>query len=82
MKIVLLFLVADTVDSRLTEVSNIVTLTDGSVAITGKDVNGNKLKRFNMIDNTTISTEKLTNGPDGLAEISLGGRPALAISYQ
>ena len=82
MKIVLLFLVADTVVSRLTLVSHMATLSDGSVVITGKDVNGNKLERFNIKDNTTISTEKLTNGPDGLGEISLGGRPALAISYQ
>ena len=50
-------------------------LSDGSVVITGKDVNGYKLKRFNMIDNTTICTEELTNESRGLAEISLGGKP-------
>ena len=58
------------------------TLSDGSVVIAGEDVNGNKLKRFNMKDNTTICIEELTYVPGGLAEISLGGRPALAISYQ
>ena len=57
------------------------TLSDGSVVIAGKDVNGNKIKRFNMMDNTTICTEELRHEPDGLAEISLGGKPALAISY-
>ena len=77
-----IILVADTVVSRLTEVSNIVALTDGSVVIAGMDVNGNKLKLFNMIDNTTICTEELTYLSGGLAETSLRGIPALAISYR
>ena len=73
---------ADTVVSRLTQVSHMAALSDGSVVIAGKDVNGNKLERFNMKDNSTICTEELTYEPDGLAEILLGGRLALAISYQ
>ena len=80
--LMIFFSVTNTVVSRLTKVSNIATLTDGSLVISGKDGQGWKLKQFNMKDNTTIYTEELTNEPNGLAEISLGGRPALAILYQ
>ena len=54
---------ADTLDSRLTEVINIAVLADCSVVIAGKDVNGKKLKRFSMKDNNTICTEELTYMP-------------------
>ena len=72
----------NTVVSRLSDATKLVAFTDGSVIITGKDANGNKLKQFNMKNKVAMYTEELTNEIDGLAEISLGGRQALAISFR
>ena len=73
----------DTVISGLSSISNncFAALTDGSVIICGKDGVDLKLKQFNISDKSETFCETLQHEPSGLAEIHLGERPALAISY-
>ena len=40
------------------------------------------LKKFIMNERKEIFIDELENRPDGLKEISLGGKPSIAISYR
>ena len=66
----------------LANIAHLAAMTDGTVVIAGKEDGDWRLKQFNMQKRTEIYDEKLIEKPGGLAEINLGGKVALAVSYR
>ena len=59
----------------------VAVLSDGSVVALGEKDGDWKLKRFNMKESAEIFSEELEDAPFGVTEITVQGKPALAISY-
>lgn len=56
-------------------------LPDDSVIVCGKKGRQWRLTQYNLVDGTEMGDIKLDKRPDGLALVSLAGRPCLALSY-
>ena len=55
-------------------------LSDGSVAVYGKENNQRKLNRYSLQSGKQLSSTDPKEACGAMAEITLGGRPALALS--
>ena len=56
-------------------------LSDGTVVAVETKDRVRKLTRFNVKERRVISGEELKDNPLNLTEITLGGKPAIAIPY-
>ena len=62
-------------------VNRLAGLSDDTVVVVGDQDGAYKLKQFNMKEKREIFSGELKNWPWGLTEITLGGNPAVALSY-
>ena len=60
---------------------NMTVLRDGTVAVTGMENNQYKLKLFNMEAGLEISSTDVAEAR-GIAEVKLGGKSTLALTFQ
>ena len=58
----------------------LILLSDGTVAVYGKENNERKLKRYSLETGEELSSTDPKEACGAMAEITLGGRPTLALS--
>ena len=77
------FSVTNTMNTKFSTSSSprIAALSDGTVVAVGQIGDAWTLKRFNMKERREVFSEKIKDKHCGLAEISLGGKPVIALSY-
>ena len=56
-------------------------LADDMLVAVGEQDGVNKLKQFNKKERREVFSEELKSRPRGLTDITLGGKPAIALSY-